>query len=140
MAGCTPTAELYVGKQVTAAPIVQLENGVDVSGTWQTFDLIIDYSYTAAAGSIEFTGQGQLSQHYQTVYNRVRSMRVYLFFLDADGRVITTIDIPAFLTTTEDTFSFKRVLPAGDEIKGFSFGYRGVAYEKDGYDYFDSLP
>ena len=140
MAGCVPTAELYVGKPVTAAPIGTLQEGVDITDSWQTFDLTINYRYTAADGRVELAGQGELSQHYQLVYNRVRSLRVYLFLLDAEGLVVETRDIPALLTTTEDIFTFDQSFHSGDAVKGFSFGYRGVAYEKDGYSYFDSLP
>jgi hypothetical protein len=139
LTGCVPTAELYVGKTVTAAPVVWLEDAA-ATGTWQTFDLIINYSYNNDGGLVELTGQGELSQHYQLTYNRVRSLRVYLFLLDAEGMVTETVNIPALLTLTEDKFDVSARFRAGEGAKGFSFGYRGVAYEKDGYTYFDSLP
>lgn len=140
LAGCVPTAELYIGKQVTAAPTVQIEESTNVSGTWQTFDMTINYQYLADGDLIELAGQGELSQHYQLVYNRVRSLRVYLFLLDADGIVQETIDIPALLTTTEDKFSFNKTFRTADGVKGFAFGYRGLVWDKDSQAYFDSLP
>ena len=139
MAGCLPTAELYVGKAVTSAPIVKLE-GTDVSGTWQTFDVTINYRYQADGDIIELAGQGELSQHYQLVYDGVRSLRVYLFLLDADGLVLETIEIPAFMISTEDKFAFKNTFRINQSMRGFSFGYRGVATEMEGQAYFDSLP
>ena len=140
MAGCVPTAELYIGKQVTAAPIAQLQVGENVSGTWQTFDMTINYQYQADGDIITLAGQGELSQHYQMVYDGVRYLRVYLFLLDADGLVLDTIEIPAFLTNTEDQFAFNNPFKVNENIKGFSFGYRGVATEMEGQAYFDSLP
>ena len=139
MAGCVPTAELYVGKAVTSAPIVTLE-GADVSGTWQTFDVTINYRYQTDGDIIELAGQGELSQHYQMMYEGVRSLSVYLFLLDADGIVLATIEIPAFLSYTEDTFAFKNTFKTNQSMRGFSFGYRGVATEMEGQAYFDSLP
>lgn len=140
MAGCVPTAELYIGKQVTAAPIAQLQDGENVSGIWQTFDMTINYQYQADGDIVDLAGQGELSQHYQLVYNRVRSLRVYLFLLDADRLVLETIEIPALLTTTEDMFTFNKQFKVSDGVKGFSFGYRGLVWDKDGQAYFDSLP
>ena len=140
MAGCVPTAELYIGKQVKSAPIVQIQKGANVSGTWQTFDVTINYQYKAAGAIIELAGQGELSQHYQMVYDGVRYLRVYLFLLDADGLVLETIEIPAFPTSTEDRFAFNKPFKITENIKGFSFGYRGVATEIEGQAYFDSLP
>lgn len=140
MAGCVPTAELYIGKQVTAAPIVHIEDGANASGTWQTFDVTINYQYQADGDIIDIAGQGELSQHYQMVYDGVRYLYVYLFLLDTDGLVIETIEVPAFLTSTEDKFSFNKPFKANQNIKGFSFGYRGVATEMEGQAYFDNLP
>jgi hypothetical protein len=140
MAGCVPTAELYLGKSVTNAPIIKLEKGANVSGTWQTFDVTINYQYQADGDIITLAGQGELSQHYQMVYDGVRYLRVYLFLLDADGLVLETIEIPAFLNYTEDQFAFNKPLKVDASIKSFSFGYRGVATEMDGQAYFDSLP
>ena len=138
--GCVPTAELYIGKQVTDAPIVQLEEGANVSGTWQTFDMTINYRYQTDGDLIDLAGQGQLSQHYQLMYNGVRSMQVYLFLLDADGLVLETMEIPAFLISTEDRFTFSKPFKASEKVNGFSFGYRGEATEMEGHAYFDNLP
>jgi hypothetical protein len=139
MTGCVPTAELYIGKQVTSAPIVQLE-GTNVSGTWQTFDVTINYQYQAGDDIIELAGQGELGQHYQMLYDGVRYLYVYLFLVDVDGLVLETIEIPAFLFDSEDKFAFNQPFKVNQNIKGFSFGYRGVATEMEGRVYFDSLP
>jgi hypothetical protein len=140
VAGCVPTSELYIGKPVTSAPIIEFQKAENAAGTWQTFDVTINYTYTVSGGLIEIAGQGELSQHYQMMYNGVRSMRVYLFLLDADAVVLETIEIPAFLISTEDKFTFNIPVKVNQSMQGFSFGYRGVATEMDGQAYFDSLP
>jgi len=139
--GCVPTAELYIGKPVTSAPVIKLQKDVNsAAGTWQTFDVTINYNYAVDGGLLEISGQGELSQHYQTTYNGVRTIRVYLFLLDADAVVLETVEIPAFLFSTEDKFTFNVPFKVNESIKGFSFGYRGVASDMDGQAYFDSLP
>lgn len=138
--GCVPTSELYIGKPVTSAPIIEFQKAEITAGTWQTFDVTINYTYTVSGGLIEIAGQGELSQHYQMMYNSVRKMRVYLFLLDADAVILQTVEIPAFLMSTEDKFTFNIPFKANESMKGFSFGYRGVASDMDGQTYFDSLP
>ena len=138
--GCVPTSELYIGKPVTSAPIIEFQKAENAAGTWQTFDMTINYTYTASGGLIEILGQGELSQHYQMMYNSVRKLSVYLFLLDGDGVVLETVKIPAFLTSTEDKFTFNIPFKVNERIKGFSFGYSGVATEMEGQSYFDSLP
>lgn len=140
VAGCVPTSELYIGKPVTSAPIIEFQKAENAAGTWQTFDMTINYTYAASGGLIEIAGQGELSQHYQMMYNSVRTLRVYLFLLDGDGVVLETVEIPAFLTSTEDKFTFNVPFKANERIKSFSFGYSGVASEMEGQSYFDSLP
>jgi len=138
--GCVPTSELYIGKPVTSTPIIEFQKADNAAGTWQTFDMTINYTYAASGGLIEIAGQGELSQHYQMMYNRVRTMRVYLFLLDADAVILQTVEIPAFLMSTEDKFTFNIPFKVNESMKGFSFGYRGVASDMDGQTYFDSLP
>jgi hypothetical protein len=138
--GCVPTSELYLGRPVTSAPIIEFQKAEITAGTWQTFDVTINYTYTVSGGLIEITGQGELSQHYQMMYNNVRTMRVYLFLLDADAVILQTVEIPAFLMSTEDKFTFNIPFKVNQSMKGFSFGYRGVASDMDGQTYFDSLP
>jgi len=138
--GCVPTSELYIGKPVTSAPIIEFQKAEITAGTWQTFDVTINYTYTVSGGLIEIAGQGELSQHYQMMYNNVRTMRVYLFLLDADTIILQTLEIPAFLMSTEDKFTFNISFKVNESVKGFSFGYRGVTSDMDGQTYFDSLP
>jgi len=138
--GCAPIAELYVGKPVTSAPIAKLQKGTPSAGTWQTFDMSINYTYKMEKGTLEIAGQGELSQHYQMVYDVVKTLRVYLFLLDGDGVILETVSLPAFLYRTEDKFTFSEGFKNNESIKGISFGYRGVASEAEGQAYFDSLP
>jgi len=139
--GCVPTAELYIGKPVTSAPVVRLQEDVNsAAGTWQTFDVTINYIYAMDGGLLDLKGQGELSQHYQMLYNDIRTMRVYLFFLDADGVVLKTIEIPVFLSSTEDQFTFNIPFKVSETIKSFSFGYSGVVQDMDGQSSFYNLP
>ncbi len=56
------------------------------------------------------------------------------------GSFSKQLKYPAFLTSTEDKFTFNVPFKVNESIKGFSFGYSGVASEMEGQAYFDSLP
>ena len=140
LTGCVPTTELYIGKPVTAAPVIELQKDAKAAGTWQTFDMTVNYTYAVKAGLLEIAGQGELSQHYQMTYDVVKTLRVYLFLLDGNGFVLETADIPAFLTSTEDKFTFSKTFKDSESVRGLSFGYRGVATDMDGQASFYSLP
>ncbi len=140
-AGCVETAMLYHGKSVTSAPVVALQAGTPVAGTWETFDLVIDYTYQRNGDTLELSGQAALSQHYQMLYSAVSRMRTYLFFLDQDSRVLETVNfVKAWTSGTEDIqrFSKSYQVPAG--TAGISFGYSGAVQGEDSVTSFFELP
>ena len=139
---CTPvpTSQLYHGDTVTEVQIVNLSDSGPQQGSWSTFDMAIDYQYQIENGGLHISGTGMLSQHYQLLYAGVRQLRVYLFLLDAAGRVQQTVSLSAFLADTEDTFRFDQRVALAPEMKAFTFGYSGYAYENEDRFYFDQLP
>lgn len=140
VAGCVATSALYIGKPVKAQQVVRLPAGVPQSGTWETFDMSINYQALVDGDVLELFIQGSLTQHYQILYNGVRGLRVYLFLLDADNRILETLLLPVSLTHAEDRFQRRQYVKVSSAVKGFSFGYSGFAYEWDGSTHFDNLP
>ncbi len=106
VSGCLPTQELYVGNKVTAEQ-VPLESNAVRSGTWQTFDLTIDYNFVAKGDVLEISGQAVLGDYQRMVYDIIRSLNIYLFFLDDESRVLLTEPLNQTLTgSTEQTALF----------------------------------
>ncbi|MEJ2526255.1 MAG: hypothetical protein P8Y73_11940 [Desulfuromonadales bacterium] len=139
---CTPVpiSQLYHGKTITDVQIIPLSGSGPQQGNWSTFDMVIDYQYQVENDRLHISGTGMLSQHYQLLYAAVRQLRVYLFLLDDSGRVKQTVPLSAFLSNAEDTFRFDQSVVLAPEIKAFSFGYSGYAYENEDQFYFDQLP
>jgi hypothetical protein len=136
VAGCSIKSHGYLDKTVSPDTVVALQRDGVHNGTWQTFDLVIDYQYEYDEGLLYVTGQIELGQHYQIVYDRVRSLWVYLFLTDADNVIIESISLPANMTGTEDRSRFSRYVKVTDDVRGLSFGYDGRVYEFDGHDHF----
>ena len=132
---------LYHGKHVTSVPVVVLQEGREVAGRWETFDLVIDYQYQRNGDNLELSGQAALSQHYQMNYAGVSRMQTYLFFLDQDARVLeTAFFVTPWSSGVEDIQEFSKsyTMPAG--TTGLSIGYSGSVNGMDGNASFYELP
>lgn len=141
LSSCVPPAQMYVGKSVAADKVIPLTPFIEQSGSWKTFDVELDYRVMSSAGRLDLAVQGRLSQHYEMMYTRVNYFYLELYLLDGQNKVLETV----FLSTVDlmnprDTFRDQRslVLPAGTQ--GISFGYRGLASEREDAKSFDLRP
>ena len=140
ISGCLQTQELYIGNKVTAEKVALGKEDPQV-GTWETFDLKIAYEFVVNGQNLDISGQIELGDHQKMVYDRVRSLDVYLFFLDHDSRVLLTQPLDrSFQGGTQWTESFTRSYEIPDGTKALSFGYSGQVTEQDGQLSFWLLP
>ena len=137
--GCQSTSTFYVGEKVEKPNLrVPLSANKQQSGTWQTFDLIINYSIEKGQDSLTLTGQVQFTQHYRTVYNQVQRMDLYLLFLDEESRVLKTVALPTFFTGIEDISPIKTTQPLPSGTRAISFAYAGVVRgEREYFPFFE---
>ncbi len=142
VSGCVETSMMYHGNLPSSAMnVVALQEGGPYAGTWETFDLLIDYKYIQGGDILEISGQAVLSEHYQMNYNALTRLYVYFFFLDEDSRVLKTANLVRSGAGTVDerlTFSQQYNIPAG--TAGISFGYDGSAREMRTTTSFYELP
>ena len=139
--GCVETAMKFHGNPVSSVPVVALLEGAPHAGTWQTFDLVIDYTYTQNGGVLDISGQCALSEHYRMNYATISRIFVYLFFLDEDSRVLETFSFPNnWLGDTDEVqlFSQSHKIPTG--TTAISFGYSGEVRERKDRMSFYELP
>jgi hypothetical protein len=140
-AGCVETAVMYHGNAVSPVYVVTLQENAPVDGRWETFDLIIDYEAIRDGDVLEIKGQAVLSQHYQIVYDRVRYLIVYLFFVDETARVLETIDFVDNLGgSPDDILKFAKYYKIPPGTTGISFGYSGKVMDWESMNSFYLLP
>lgn len=140
VSGCLQTQELYIGNKVTAEKVEIKKDGPQV-GIWETFDLKIAYEFVVNGQNLDISGQIELGDHQKMVYDRVRSLDIYLFFLDHDSRVLLTQPLDrSFQGSTQWTQSFTRSYEIPDATEALSFGYSGQVSEQDGQLSFWLLP
>ncbi len=139
--GCVETSMMYHGNEVTHVQVVTLQENTQNSGTWETFDLVINYTYLKNKEVLELTGDVELGQSYQMTYDRLRYLNFFLFFTDEDLRVLETVAFRGFLTnTTDDKRKFSRSYKVPVGTVGISFGYDGAVGGRDGHTRFYQLP
>ena len=139
--GCVETAMMYRGNTVSSVPVVALEENGPNAGTWETFDLTIEYDYAQDGNVLEITGEVALNQHYQLTYDHLRRLYIYMFFVDENSQVLETFSFVGIMTgSTEDRLRVSRsyVVPTG--AVGISFGYEGAAGDMDSHSSFYKLP
>ncbi len=128
--GCTPVAQQFIGNRVTNAPVVSLQPGGPHADSWQTFDVIIDYQYHKSGDIFAISGTAQLTQRYEILYSRLRDLKVFLFLLDDDQRVLTTSMIARSLSVQlNDQMPFNQSFKLPPGATRISFGYEGLVTE-----------
>ena len=139
--GCIEIPMLFHGNTVSSVPVVALLEGSPAAGSWETFDLIIDYKYMKQGDRFEISGQAALSQHYQMTYDGISKMYVYIFFLDKDSRVLETAYlVNPWTGNTQDIQDFSKSYKVPNGTTGVSFGYSGEVSEDLGNNIFYALP
>ena len=139
--GCAETAMMYRGNTVSSVPVVTLQENGPNAGTWETFDLTIEYEYAQDDNVLEITGEVALTQHYQIIYDRLRRLYVYMFFVDENSQVLETISFVGIMSgSTEERRRLSRryMVPTG--AVGISFGYEGAVGGWDSSWSFYKLP
>jgi hypothetical protein len=140
VSGCLQTKELYKCNKFTAEKIALGKDSLNV-GIWETFDIKIAYEFIATGDLLEISGQAELGDHQKMVYDHVRFLDIFLFFLDNDSRVLMTEYLDRSMSGgTEQTVVFKHTYKLPDGVKGLSFGYSGKVLEQDGQMVFYRLP
>jgi hypothetical protein len=141
LSGCVDTSMLYRGNHVSPVHVVTLQESGANAGTWQTFDLVVDYKYTRNGDALEFSGQAELGQHQQALYSRLEYLYFYFFFVDKDSRVLETFSIDNFFPgKTDERVKFTKSFMIPDGTAGFSFGYSGNVIEQQSRMSFYLLP
>jgi hypothetical protein len=126
--GCVPTSKHFVGNTTSPAqPIIALQSGGPHADSWENFDVRIDYQYKQDGGIFEISGVAALTPRYEMLYARLRDLRVYLFFLDKESRVLQSEMLDRSLTVQlDERLQFTRFYKVPPGTASITFGYDGV--------------
>ncbi len=127
--GCVAPASHFVGNTTSPAqPIIALQTGGPHADSWENFDIKIDYQYKQNGDVFEISGVAALTPRYEMLYARLTDLKVYLFLLDKDSRVLQTELLGRSLTgQLDERLQFTRLYKAPPGTVSITFGYDGLA-------------
>ena len=141
LSGCVATSNPFVGNTVSTVPVVVLKSGGPHADSWQTFDIHIEYQYTQDGNLFNISGSALLSEHYQMLYTRLRDLKLYVFFLDKDSRVLAGhLLTQSLLNDIDQRLPFNRSYNLPPGAARISFGYSGRVSEMEDLKTFYQLP
>jgi len=124
MIACQSRLFSYRGR--TIEPDRRMDLLVDGSyeGSWETFDLTINYRYEKKAETLQLSGVAELSDYYKFNYAALRNFFLTLFFLDNKGKVQESeLVLNASSLNFDDRFTFNKSLEIPHGISSIAFHY-----------------
>lgn len=130
--GCQTTTTYYQGAKADAEGVVSLSAGQVEKQRWQDLYVTVDYSFDHQERQLEIEGVLSFSLHPQINFTRVGDLKLKLFFLDKDLRVVDYLDIARTRNNNlDDQTRFARTLQLQEGIVSFTFGYEGFFVDAD---------
>ncbi|MGK2905487.1 MAG: hypothetical protein ACSLFH_03965 [Desulfuromonadales bacterium] len=128
---CAATSNQFVGNSVAPQhQVVALQPGGASAGLWQTFDIVINYQYKRVGDLFEFSGAAELTPRYEMLYENLRDLRVFLFFLDDKAHVLRANMLARSLTNrVDERLGFTRLYNIPPGTASITFGYDGNVSE-----------
>ncbi len=138
LSGCKSLSSFYQGYTSQNPSNTALVNNAAQQGRWETFDLRLDYQAALQDQLLDINGSITFSNFHQINAVHVERLDVYLFFIDAEAKVLRTERISGSQhTSADDSISFAKQLQVPPGAKAISFGYEGITREDgDGGDPF----
>lgn len=129
LSGCQATTGYYSGADATDMMTVRLADATAQEQVWDDLYLRVVYNLQQSADQVEINGNLTFSDSARTNYSRVKDLKLKLFLLDADMRVVAYDDIARTLSySIEEETSFKRVLPLEQDVVALAIGYEGFLF------------
>ncbi|MEA3362936.1 MAG: hypothetical protein U9Q61_06660 [Thermodesulfobacteriota bacterium] len=130
--GCQTTTTYYQGARADEEGVVNLSATQIENQRWQDLYVTVDYSFNRQGERFDIDGTLSFSDHPKAMYTRVPDLKLKLFFLDKEMRVVNYLDIARTLSTSlDDKTTFSRTLPIKEGVVSFTFGYEGVFIDDD---------
>ncbi len=132
VSGCQTTTTYYLGAKADGEGVVSLSAGGSDPQHWQDFYVTVDYYVSQEGEQLDIEGALSFSDNPKAIYTRVRDLKLKLFLLDRDRRVVTYRDIARTLSQSlDDKTIFSRALPLQEGVVAYTFGYEGSFVDND---------
>ncbi|SDZ79116.1 hypothetical protein SAMN05660420_00325 [Desulfuromusa kysingii] len=130
--GCQTTTSYYLGAKADAEGVVSLVTVPEGTQQWQDLNVTVDYDLNRNGDNLGIKGSLTFSNSPQMNFTAVRDLKLKLFLLDQDMRVVDYFDIARTLghdLEGQTPFSQEVQLKAG--VVAMTFGYEGFFVDSD---------
>jgi len=140
--GCQQTTTRYLGAIADKDEAAALVQGEATDQQWDDLYVLVDYSYQRDDNHLDLKGHLSFSFSSKTNYSRVRDLKLKIFFLDKNLRVVEYFDLARALSSDiEQQLEFQKSFQLPAEVHALTFGYEGgLADEVRSYSSIWNLP
>ncbi len=132
LVGCQTTTTHYLGAKADEADVVSLAAGQVEQQRWQDLYITVDYSYDRQGNRLDIDGALSFSDSTKINFSRVRDLKLKLFLLDKDMRVVDYLNIARTLSVSlDDETIFAKKLELKETVVALTFGYEGSFRDDD---------
>jgi hypothetical protein len=99
---------------------------------WQDLYVTVDFDLQQSGDNLDIDGVLSFSDSPKINYTRVRDLKLKLFFLDQDMRVVDYFDIARTLSQNlDDETTFSHTMKLEEAVVAMTFGYEGSFVDND---------
>jgi len=135
LSGCqtTTTTTYYLGAKADVKEAITLSAGQVQHQQWKDPYVAIDYSYTYQNNQLNIDGIFSFSDGAKINYQTVRQLKLKLFLLNKNMRVVDYPEILRVLGySLEDQDKINAEFVLNDDVVAFTFGYEGLLRDDEG--------
>ena len=135
LSGCqtTTTTTYYLGAKADVKEAITLSSGQVQHQQWKDPYVAIDYSYTYQKNQLNIDGLFSFSDGAKINYQTVRQLKLKLFLLNKNMRVVDYREILRVLGySLEDQDKINAEFVLNDDVVAFTFGYEGLLRDDEG--------
>jgi hypothetical protein len=130
--GCQTTTTYYQGAKADEEGVISLVMGQAEQQQWQDLYVTVDYNLHRSDDTLDIDGVLSFSDSPKINYTAVRDLKLKLFLLDQDERVVEYFDIARTLgNSLDDETIFARTVKITEGIVAMTFGYEGSFIDND---------
>jgi hypothetical protein len=134
LAGCQGSLFSYKSGAVLESQRVPLPSENQISSSWASRDLRIDYRWTRTGDDLKISGQVEFADQLKYNYTRLDYFHLALIFVGQDGNVLEIGDLAPKTDNGIQSASFDTVMRLPPNTSYFAFSYQGVARTSESED------
>ncbi len=131
--GCQATGTYYLGAGVERKARLPVADAAQSAMRWQDDYVIVDFDLSREPTALTLSGTVDFTDFSRIMYVWAHGLKMQMFFLDADGRVVTYAEIlPQRGRDVSRAYTFSLTLPQNVTFSSVFFGYETTFVDDEG--------